>query len=225
MPEPEFDLLRHRAELPWLLIRDSMGRLGLNRDRYDRLKRNIEARGLLHVVGKVGAKYRLDGPTERGKTLAEDLRLPIGSPGKGGVAHECILCYGERSLRDYFEQRQSGTPRMLRIGVSATMGNRQPDLTIIAASGHRFAMQACNRNDAAYEAAVLLELHQLAMLDSSQADALEVVVAVAVNKRHKAAIEKAVRDGNEGVMPSRVILLDFDSMLEVSWDDVFESVH
>jgi len=225
MPEDEFKLFQHRVEIPWMLTRDSMELLGLNRDRYDRLKKNVEARGLLHVVGKVGAKYRLDGPTERGQLLAEELRLPFGNPGKGSVAHECIIFYTERSLNDYFERRQSGTPRMLRDGVSATMGNRQPDLTIISPAGHRIAMQACNQNAPAYEAVVLLELHQLALLDVSEADAVQAIMAVAVNKRHKAAIRKAVRNGNDGAMPPRLVLLDFDSMLEVNWDDVLESVH
>jgi len=225
LSQAEFELFRHRAATPWLLTRDSLSLLGLERNCYGRLRKNLEARGLLAMIGKVGAKYRLDGLTKRGMELAESLELRIGRPRKGNIVHEAIVRYCEQQLREYFECKQLGTPRMLRAGVSATTGNRQPDLTIIPTSGHRFVMQACNQNKAAYEASVLMELSKLALLDASQADAIDFVLAVTCHKKHKAAMEKAVRDTNGGVMPPRIVLLDFDSMLEANWDNVFESIH
>lgn len=57
-------------------------------------------------------------------------------------------------------------------------------------------------------------------------DRVEFVLGVAVNKGHRAAIERAIRRENEGRMPGKLFLFDFDIVVDPSfdWATVFESV-
>lgn len=144
--------------------------------------------------------------------------LKIGKPRKGSVPHEAIVYYTEKSLKRYrpdfdFE----------RVGVSATLGGVQPDSLLIKPNGGRVPIQACHRNQPDYEAKRILELHGLALLDRADARSIEGVIAVAVNKQHRGAIERAIKGQNKGKMPEKVALLDFDLVVnpEFDWDEVF----
>lgn len=57
-------------------------------------------------------------------------------------------------------------------------------------------------------------------------DRVDFVLGVAVNKRHKAAIERAIRRGNEGRLPSKLVLLDFDTIVDpgLDWSRIFEDM-
>jgi len=205
---------------PWLLTRDLMMATGLDRDANDSIRNKFEARGCVAFDSVVGAKYKTYCPTERGLELADKLGLPVGSTGKGGVGHECMIVYFERSLEQYFAQSPLGPVRFLRAGAAATTGGVQADLLVIRGDGRRFACQVCHRNQPAYEAQAILRLHALTLLGHDHADAVDLVMAIARNKSHKRAIEKAVKRRN-GSMPGKVVVLDFDTMLGIDWDEVF----
>lgn len=205
---------------PWELTPDRLEALGLERDVESRIRTKLENRGLIALTGKAGAKFRLFSPTERGRELATKMVLPIGKPGKGGMVHEAIISHTEQSLERYcseFRFRRTGGP---------TLRGVQPDSLLILPSGGRVPIQACCRNQASYEAEAFLKLHRLTQVEIGDPDRVEFVLGVAVNKGHRAAIERAIRRENEGRMPGKLFLFDFDIVVDPSfdWATVFESV-
>ena len=206
---------------PWLLTPDLMKATGLDRDANDHIRKKFEARGCLAFDTKVGAKHKLYSPTKRGLEIAARLGLPVGSTGKGSVGHEGIVFYTERSLREYFPQDRNEGVKFFRVGAASTVGGVQPDLLVIRADGSRFACQACHCNQPGYEAEAILKLHALTLLERDHADVLSMVLVVARNKTHKKAIEKAVKQRNDGNKPCNVTIMDFDTMLKVGWNEVF----
>jgi len=213
-------VLARIAERPWERIEDRMDALGLDREVEGDVRTKLEARGLIGLVGNVGAKNRLFELTDRGRVVAEVEGLAISNTGKGSAAHEAIVQYAQRSLAGY-----SSGFRFQRAGVSSTTGGVQPDLLLLLPGGGRVPIQACCNNQPSYEAGALLRLHALALLGPGHADRVDAVLAVCVNRRHKAAIERALRKENGGRMPDRVVLLDFDTMVdpEFDWASVLES--
>jgi hypothetical protein len=207
------------CERPWELIDDRKDALGLDRESEGAARATLEARGLSGFAGIVGAKNRLFELTARGRAVAEAEGLAVSKTGKGGVAHEATVQYTERSLGKY-----SPRFRFQRAGVSPTTGGVQPDLLLVLPGGGRIPIQACCGNQPAYEADAMLRLHRLALLGPGDADKVDFVLAVCVNRRHKAAIERALQERNGGRMPDRVVLLDFDTVVDPAfdWASVFE---
>jgi len=50
------------------------------------------------------------------------------------------------------------------------------------------------------------------------ADKVDFVLCVSVNRRHRAAIERALKERNGGRMPDRVVLLNFDAVVDPTFD-------
>jgi len=69
-----------------------------------------------------------------------------------------------------------------------------------------------------------MKLHALALLGTGDANRVDFVLAVANNKRHKAAVQRALEEKNGGRMPDRLVLLDFDTVVDpkFDWASVFE---
>jgi hypothetical protein len=69
-----------------------------------------------------------------------------------------------------------------------------------------------------------MRLHRLAQLGAGAADRVDFVIAVAANKRHRAAVQRALEEKNGGRMPGRLVLTDFDMIVdpEFDWASVFE---
>ena len=222
LPPQELRWLAHFTREPWLLKPDRMRLTGLNKDADDDMRAKFEARGCVAFDSKVGAKWRVYRLRPRGVELAKSLGLSVGLPRGGSTGHECIVTYMQRSLKEYFSQEpREEVVRFQRVGAATTAGV-QPDLLVLRASGSRFACQACHRNQPSYEADALLKLHALTSLGPGHADALDLVLAVTVNKTHRKAIEKAVKELNDGIMPHKVFVTDFDTALEGDWGEVFE---
>ena len=207
------------TERPWELIEDRMDALGLDRESEGEARAQLEARGFVAYVGTVGAKNRLFELTARGRAFAEERGLAVARGGKGSVVHESIIEYVQRSLG-----RHSSGFRFIRAGVSPTTEGVQPDLLLLMPGGGRIPIQACYRNQPGYEADALMRLHALAQLGAGDAGRVDFVIAVASNKRHKAAVQRALEEKNGGRMPGRLVLLDFDTVTdpEFDWASVFE---
>ena len=202
------------CERPWELIPDRMDALGLDRESEGDARAKLEAAALIAFAAKVGAKNRLFAPTARGREFARARGLTVASTGKGGEGHAAIVEYTQQSLG-----RHSATFRFQRAGVSPTTGGVQPDLLMLLPGGNgRIPIQACYRNQPADEAAALLRLHRLALLGPGDADKVDFVLAVAGSKHHKDAIQRALEEKNEGRMPGRIMLLDFDSVVDPAFD-------
>jgi len=209
------------CKMPWRLTQDRLEATGLNRDTESRIRVKLEGRGVIGLAGKVGAKFVLYEPTARGKELANSLGLAVGEPGKASLAHKAIIYYTRQSLERYSSEfRFKGT------GVSATLKGVQPDLLLILPGGGRVPIQACYRNPPDYEAEVFLKLHGLTQLEAEAGDKVDFILAVAVNKGHKAALERAIKRRNEGRMPSKLVLLDFDTIVDpgLDWSRIFEDM-
>lgn len=206
---------------PWELTPDRLEALGLERDAESRIRTKLENRGLIALAGKAGAKFRLFEPTARGMELAAKLDLPIGKPSKGSVVHQAIIHYTRQSLEQYYSEF-----RFKGAGVSSTLVGVQPDLLLILPGGGRVPIQACHKNKPACEAEIFLKLHGLTQVEIGDPDRVDFVLGVAVNKRHKAAIERAIRRGNEGRLPSKLVLLDFDTIVDpgLDWSRIFEDM-
>lgn len=213
LPTTEARVYARTAAQPWELIEDRMDALGLDREAEGQARARLGARGLIAFAGKVGAKHRLFELTARGREHARARGIAVFEQGKGSVAHESIVRYTERSLGRY-----STAFRFQRVGVSSTLGGVQPDLLLILPSGGRVPIQACYRNQPAYEADALLRLHRLALLEPGDADRVDFVLAVCVNRRHKAALERALMGRNGGRLPGRAVLLDFDAVVDRGFD-------
>jgi hypothetical protein len=201
------------AERPWELILDRADALGLDRETEGDARSSLEARGLIALAGKVGAKQRLMEPTARGREFARALGLPVARQEKGSTVHQAIVEYTQLSLG-----RFSAALRFQRAGVSPTTAGVQPDLLLVCPGGSRIPVQAMAANQPGYEAAALLRLHRLTQLGSGDADKVDFVLAVAVNKRHRDVVERALERENGGVLPSRVVLMDFDTVVDAGFD-------
>jgi hypothetical protein len=207
------------ASQPWETIENRMDALGFDREAEGEARVKLESRGLIAFAGKVGAKHRLFELTARGREVARVIGLSVAKPGKGSTVHESIVYHVQRSLG-----RHSAAFRFQRAGVSATLAGVQPDLLLVLPSGGRIPIQACYANHPDYEAAALLRLHRLSQLGPGDADKVDFVMAIAANRHHKDALERALKRENGGSMPGRVVLLDFDEVVdpEFDWTSVFE---
>jgi len=201
------------CERPWELIDDRKDALGLDRESEGAARDTLEVRGLTGFAGVVGARYRLVDLTARGRAFAAERGLTVAKLGKGSLVHESIIEYTQQSL-----ERYSPLFRFQRVGISSTTLGVQPDLLVLTLSGGRIPVQICYRNQPKDEAEKLMKLHDLALLDVGDADKVDRVLMVAVNRRHRAAIEKALREKNGGKMPSRMTLLDFDMIRDPAFD-------
>ena len=211
----EKQILARISAMPYELIQDRIDNLGLDRDTENHGRARLETCGLIEFAGKVGAKQILCQLSSRGREAAEKMGLTVAkaNTGKGSVVHEAIIHYTMLSL-----SRFSPKFRFQKYGISSTTDNIQPDMLLILTSGGRVPIQACYRNKPDYEAHALLKLQKLALLENHDPYKVDFVLAVAVNKRHKDAIERALRKLKEGSLPGRVVLLDFDTVIKSGFD-------
>jgi hypothetical protein len=219
LPAAEARVYARIAAQPWELLDDRKDALGLDREAEGQARARLDDRGLITFAGKVGAKRRLFELTARGRDFARSRGLAVFEQGKGSTAHGCIIRYAEISLG-----RHSPAFRFQRVGASSTLGGVQSDLLLLLPSGGRVPIQACYRNQPTYEADALLRLHRLALLEPGDADKVDFVLAVCANRRHKAALERALMARNGGRLPGRLVLLDFDAIVDpgFDWAAVFE---
>jgi len=209
----EMRMFARICERPWELIIDRAEALGIDRDSEGEERNRLGARGLIACAGKIGSRSLLYELTARGRAVAEKLGLSIAESGKGHLEHQSAVENAQLHIGRY-----SSKFTFKRVGISSTTAGVRPDLLVITPDGGRVPIQACVRNQPAYEADALMKLHDLALLEPDDADKVDFVLAIAVNKHHKAAIERALKDKNNGKMPDKVILLDFDAIVKTGFD-------
>ena len=142
--------------------------------------------------------------------------LKIGVPRKGSIIHESLIRYSIDSLRrTYPDIKCLRTP-------AGTMDGVQPDAVPVTATGQRFALQACYKNSPRYEAEAVFQLLKFVSMEPCEPQKVEFIVCITVNKKHKAALERAITRQNKGEMPEKVALLDFDTVTssKFGWDEV-----
>jgi len=207
------------VERPWELIEDRMDELNIDRDAEGLARRNLKTRGLIQFAGKVGARNRLFELTARGREHADSIGIKSGFTRKGGVAHEAIVRYTEKSLG-----RCSTKFKFQRSGIGKTTKGRQPDSLLILPTGGRVPIQAMYHNNADVEANAILDLCELARSDVSLTEQVDFVLAIAVNKAHLKAVTRALKRRNNGQLPPQLEMLDFDTVIDPSfdWAEVFE---
>ena len=187
--------------------------LGLDRDAERRIRVRLDSLALIEFVGKAGAKNRLYAATDHGKEVARKLGLPVTeSTGKGGLIHWSIEEYMLRSLRKCFSDLK------LKRENTTTLPGVQPDITGTFPDGRHIVLQACCKNSPANEADAFVKLCELAQGITQSVHRVVAVAGTAVNKGHRNAIERAVRQRNNGRMPGSLVLLDFDSMMAAGFD-------
>lgn len=143
--------------------------------------------------------------------------IKVFRPRKGSVVHESLLRYAIDSLRrTYPDMNCLRTP-------AGTMDGVQPDAVPVTATGERFALQACYRNSPKYEAEAVLRLLKFVSMETSEPQKVEFIVCITANKKHKTALERALKRQNKGEMPEKMVLLDFDTVIEAKfdWEEVF----
>jgi hypothetical protein len=133
--------------------------------------------------------------------------------------HEAVVQYTQQCLG-----KHSTGFRLQRVGISPTAAGVQPDLLLLLPGGGRIPIQACCRNQPGYEAAALLKLCRLSQLGPGDANRVNGVLAVAANRRHMRAIERALKNQNGGILPSRLALLDFDVVIDpqLDWGSILD---
>jgi len=203
---------------PYAIAEDGIKETGLSGDKYRRNIKKLSARGLVGSSLKVGAKFQLTAATERGIELAKKLGLPLwrdGGRGQGtGIVHKAIAHYTRSSLKTFCED--ISFPRPVP---TPSLAGRVVDDVAVHPTGKRLVLQYCNKNNVGYETQALMDLHGLTMLEPEHPDAVEAVVAVAVNRGRARSIMQEVKQRNGGHVPVGIVVSDFDSVVknETDW--------
>lgn len=218
------------CEHPCELIEERSDAVCIERAREGRAREKLLKLGLIELGDKVGAKWLLYGPTDKGKTWARSLGLEVPRF-KSGVGHEYMVRCVSDSLGGFFgEDIQFFAP-----GEGLVICGVQPDLLaglrrIDVKSGFRMAIEISSQNKAKYEARKALEMAGLGQI--------ELVVLVAKTKTHRHDIERmlgklAGEEGRNGgavddnarkdtthlqETRGRIIALDFETCVKSGYD-------
>ncbi len=207
------------AERPWELIQDRMDALGLDRDSEGAVRAALEAGGLIVFAGLVGAKNRLVELTAHGRAVAEERGLTVARTREGER--------GARVDRGVY----AAVPGKTLLHLPVPEGGRIPDHgwpaarpASVDAGGWPHPRPGVLPKPAGLRGGRADETPQARAARSAHADKVDFVLCVAVNRRHKAAIQRALEERNGGKMPGRIVLLDFDTITDAAfdWAEVFE---
>jgi hypothetical protein len=178
-------VLARMCEFPWELIDERCEALGLERAREYRARENLLKIGMIALGDRVGSKWQLYVPTDKGREWARAMGIKVPSF-KSGVGHERMV----RTLRQRLEGAFPGI-EFFPPGKSLGISGVQPDLLAGMGrpegdSGFRMAIQIGSQNKADYEARKAVELSRIPQVD--------LVIIVARNKSHRRDIERKLRE-------------------------------
>jgi len=204
------------CEDPSKEIRDRCERLGLPRETESVERRGLMNFGLIEFIGSVGNRRLFFSPTkDRGEKWREAHSLQRWSE-HGGPIHTFIVTKSEKKLSlarpgTKFVRRRTGEP-----------GGVRPDSLALptGATGQRIALQAAAGHQPRGEALNLLKLCGLRKEVGNQDPAgwIDLVVSIGLNKRVQNSIERAVRDLNNGEVPSNLVFYSAEDVLDPSVD-------
>lgn len=174
-------VLARICESPWELIEERAEVLSIERAREYRARQNLEKLGMVEAADKVGAKWLLYLPTEKGRRWARSLGIKVPEF-KSGIGHEYMVRRVKASLERFFGKIEFFPP-----GESLGVAGVQPDLlaglrTRDGDSSFRMAVQISCANRAQYEVERAVEISGIAQID--------LVVIVAKNKSHRRSIDR-----------------------------------
>ncbi len=211
----EYKDFAYIARFPYKLARDRQAETRLGKDADSRAAKKLRDLGLVRLAGKAGAKFMLYRLTDRGLALAKKLGLPTAEPHKGGTVHRCLVHYLKQCLKDFCPGLSC-----TETGAAAAVGKVlvEPDLVAVHPCGRRWAAQCCVKNSVQYETDRLLQLLELTRRAPEDPQRFESVICLAVNKSHRRTIEQIVRQQTGGSLPGRLVMLDFDELINgVDW--------
>ena len=197
-------------------IRDRCERLGLPRETESLERRGLMTFALTEFIGSVGNRRLFFSPTKgKGEKWRQAHGLPRWS-GHGGPIHTFIVTKSEKKLSlarpgTKFVRRRTGEPA----------GVRPDSLALPAgATGQRIALQAAVAHQPRGEAINLLKLCGVWKGSENQnpADWIDLVVSIALNKRVQNSIKRAVRELNNGQVPSNLVFYNAEDVLDPSVD-------
>lgn len=223
-------VLARICENPCELIEDRSDAVGIERAREGRAREKLLKVGMIELGDKVGAKWLLYRPTDKGKNWAQALGLEVPRF-KSGVGHEYMVRQVRDSLGGFFgEDIQFFAP-----GEGLVICGVQPDLLAglrrsDVKSGFRMAIEISSQNKAKYEARKALEMADLGQID--------LVVLVAKTRTHRRDIERMLgklakeEGGNGGLLDDnarkrkthlqetrgRIVALDFETCASSDYD-------
>lgn len=204
------------CENPAEEIRDRCEHTRLSRETESIERRGLMNFGLIRCVGSVGNKRLFFSLTkDKGERWREAHGLPRWSE-HGGPIHTFIVTKSEKRFSlarpgTKFVRRRTGEP-----------GGVRPDSLALppGATGRRIALQATVNHQPRSEALNLLKLCGVwkETEDSNPAGWVDLVVSISLNKRVQNNIERAVRELNNGHVPSNLVFYSAEDVLDPSVD-------
>jgi len=181
-------VLTRMCELPCEVIDERCEAIGIERAREYRARKNLIKLGMIEHGDKVGSKWQLYVPTEKGIRWARSLGIKVPAF-KSGIGHEFMVQKVRRRLKDFFIDIEFFSP-----GESLGISGVQPDLLAglrrkDGDSSWRIAIQISSTNRAEYEVKRAVELSGIAQID--------LVIIVARNKTTGRAIERKLREAED----------------------------
>ncbi len=197
-------------------IRDRCERVRLTRETESSERRAVTNFGLVRCIGSVGNRRLFFSPTkDKGEKWRETHGLPRWSE-HGGPIHTFVVTKSEKKLSlvrpgTKFARRRTGEP-----------GGVRPDSMALppAATGRRIALQAAVGHQPRGEAVNLLKLCGVwkGTEDQNPTGWIDLVVSIGLNKRVQNSIERAVRELNDGQVPSNLMFYNVEDVLNPSVD-------
>jgi len=215
----EHRLLADICEKPDSLTTERADRLGMSREEESARRTPLKTMGLVVKSATVGNRRLLVEPGAKGRQWASLHGISIPK-GHGSVAHQCTRRISEEQVCLAFP----GTS-VLHVGAGQPEGTRLDGIFLLPGDeGYRVALQAVFAHNPKGEAVNLLKL--CGERPRSQADTrerngggwIDLVLSVACNKRVQKSVENAVKKLNGGRVPSKLVFLDVESLLDPTYD-------
>ena len=189
-------------------IRDRCERLRLLRETECNDRRALMTFGLAQCIGSVGNRRLFFSPTKgKGERWRELHNLPRWS-GHGGPIHTFIITKSEQKFSlarpgMKFVRHKTGEP-----------GGVRPDSLALppGTTGRRIALQAAVGNQPRSEANNLLKLCGVRKEAENRntAEWIDLVVSIGLNKQVQNSIERAIKELNNGQVPSNLVFFNVE---------------
>jgi hypothetical protein len=202
------------CEDPATGIPERCDRLGMPREDESVDRRSLVKMGLVGLAGSVGNKRPVFEPTAKGCEWAWVHGLTVPKY-HASVVHEFVRRRAEQRLA----QAAPGI-RFLHQGTGEPGGVRPDSVALLPGnSGHRIAIQVAVAHDPAGEAVNVLKLcGQGSAGQAKGAGWIDLVLAVAINRRVMKSLEDKVQEMNGGKLPPNGVFIEAESLMDPGSD-------